>query len=426
MIKSFSRLGLPSALIAALTTGATLAFSAGALAVSGTPINAGSPIESLSPAPSVAIDATGTAYIAWTDQQDTAGTGDTILYCVLPLDAVGCSHSNTLKPSGGSDPQIDNVQVLLVGSTVVLLADVFGVKEENTPEQEWTSTDGGATFTLANGGKSVADGIISADTEPLDAIVVPGTDALGYGWDSAAGGEAPFESAVPTFDEFPLSSPPTCSVSTKLKQFPPNCPKEEDFAALEPASNPDPIGNAGGQFASQLGTNPGVLAIFNTDTETGPLGCSGSFGTAFAYGSGEQSVENSYDISPGKEHSAWKVPVAQADCNVSNPAVGAGPSGFGVVEDNETTKTTVYHRFDQTTNAFDTPQTTISGQFEESPSVSQDGAGNVYVTYLDGFRGAIRLAYSTNGGTSWTGPATLNPDADAGASSLTGSVNAAG
>ena len=38
-----------------------------------------------------------------------------------------------------------------------------------------------------DGGKSVADGVIDADTEPLGAVILPGTGVLGYGWNTAGG-----------------------------------------------------------------------------------------------------------------------------------------------------------------------------------------------------------------------------------------------
>ncbi len=403
-----------NALVAgALTAVFMLVSAASALAVSGTPINIGTPYESEHL--SVAVDSAGAAYIAWANTKDLPPvTTNVVQYCVLPVNAVGCSESGNLVPADNGS-NIDGVQVLVDGSTVVVLADVYGTAGSKAgdyePEQEWQSTDGGATFTSVDEGKSVTNGIISADTEPLSAVVVPGTNTLGYGWNTAGG-------SPPTFNAFPLTSPPECS-TTKCSTT---------FATLEPNTNPDQIGNAGGQFASQLGANPGVLGIFNTDFSNGPLGCAPGFGTAYAYGSGAQSATNDYNKSPGEADSAWKVAVAQADCNVEYPAVAGGASGFGVLEDNSATDDIVYHRFDPATDGFDTPFTTIAASaFEEEPAVSQDGAGGIYATFLlGGGGGPIDLAYSSDGGAAWTGPSALNPNTDEGAGDLTSSVGPTG
>ncbi len=398
----------------ALAGVATLVCATGAAALSGTPVKAGEPLSSAPPA--LAVDSSGTAYVAWANTKDVGGETNKVEYCVLPLGAKSCSHAGTLKPADSAE-YIDRVQVLLDGSTIVVLADVYGAHGEKSgeyePEQEWQSTDGGATFVQVAGGASVADGIVNADTAPLTAVIVPGTNVLGYGWNTAGG-------SPPTFDAFPLSSPPQCSLES--------CPAGK-YAELEPSSNADQIGNAGGEFAAQQGSKPGVIGVFNTDFSNGPLGCAGSgtsnFGTAFAYGSGAQSATNSYNLSPGSPGSAWKVPVTQADCDVEYPAVAGGPSGFGVLDDDLATGQTVYHRFDEATDRFDTSKTMVARESELDPALSQDGSGGVYATFLGGGSGGpVSLAYSSDGGTEWAGPATL--DATSEASELTSSVNAAG
>jgi len=377
----------------------TLAFAASAWAVSGTPIKIAEPIRFGSP--SVAVDSTGTAYIAWA--HEVVGGEELVGYCVLPASATGCSHSGNLTVAGNKekDDHIERVQVLVDGTTVIVLANLYGVEEEFAPAQEWQTTDGGATFSTVNSGKSVARATVNADTGAIGAVVVPGSGALGY---AAVTAEGP-----PTFDEFPLSTPPTCSDKKP-------CP----YATLQTPSLNE-LGNLGGVVASQLGTNPGVLGVYET---LGKPGCaSGTFDTAYVYGNGEQSATNSYDLSPGMPKSAWKELTA-GDCEAEYPAVGGGPSGFGVVEDDLTRGYTVYHPFDEANHSFDTPYVTIAQEGEESPSVSQDGAGGVYVTYLAGFEGEVRLAYSSNGGASWTGPATL--DSITGDSHLTSAVGANG
>ena len=370
------------ALATVLAVVAVLVCAGSALALSGSAVKLGEG-EFFGP-PAVAVDSSGTAYVAWADD---LGPADTIHYCAIPAGATGCTHSGVLTPAGGATPAIDRVQVLVDDATVVLLADVYGVGEEYEQEQEWTSTDGGATFNLVNGGKSVVEGNEDADTEPVDALIVPGSKALGYAWVTAGG--------TPTFAEFPFGSTSECSVKTGH-----TCP----FATLQPEGE-NLLGNPGASVASTLGPNPGVLGVYET---LGKPGCaSGTFDTAFAYGSGSQESNNNYNISPGASKSAWKVGLSPGDCEVEYASVGGGPSGLGVVEDNLTNGSTIYHRFDQADNSFDTPEVTIAQEGEESPAVSQDSAGGIYTTYLAGFEGEVRLAYSYNGGTTWSGPATL-------------------
>ena len=387
---------------------ALLVFASGAHA-GGKVVDVGAPLQSGRPA--VAVDGSGNALIAWANTKDLEGTNNFVQYCVLPVGAGACSHSGSLIPSD-SAAYTDGVQVLVEGTTLIVLADVYGTvgsgPRHHEPEQEWQSTDGGATWQLVDGGLSVTDGIVNADTGPLSAVTLPGTGFLGYGWNTAAGS--------PTFNAFPVVSPPECSRAS--------CPAT--FATLEPPSNPDRVGNLGGQFASELGPTPGVLGIFATNSGQGPLQCSKGLGTAYAYGSGAQSATNDYNQSPGQPNSAWRVAVTHADCNVSYPAVDGGPSGLGVLETNNLTNQTVYHRFNQTTETFSAPMATVNPGTEQDPAVSQDGAGGVYGTYLKGgVGGPIELSYSHDGGDTWTS-APLNPNRGGGASDVTSAVNGAG
>ena len=412
---SLSRTLRRAGLAGGLTLSLVLAFATD-VSASGPTINVGTPYDINGLA--VAVDNSGDAVLAWANDKDLAGAKNYVQYCVLPVGATACTHSGNLMPADGAE-YVDRVQVLNESSTLVVLADVYGAQggaaSSYEPEQEWQSTDGGATFTLVNVGKSVAEGNIAGDTNPLNAVNVPGTGVLGYGWNAAV--------SAPTFHAFPLTSPPECSEAMS------GCPA--GFATLEPNTNPDQIPNLESQFASQQGAAPGVLGVFFTNFTNGPLGCSDAqtvpFGTAYAYGSGTQSSTNNYNISPGEPNSAWKVAVSQADCNVEYFAVAGGPSGFGVLEDNELTGQTVYHRFDQATDKFDTPLVTVAQEGEESPALSQDGAGGVYATFLGdgGPGGPIRLAYSGDGGNNWASN-TLNADSEGGAGNLTSNVNAAG
>src|SRR5271156_3464792 len=93
-----------------LTLSLMLAFTASALAVSGTPINVGTPYES--GPPSVAVDSSGTAYIAWANTKDLAPvTTNIVQYCALPAGAAACSQRGSLVHAD-SGAYIDRVQVL--------------------------------------------------------------------------------------------------------------------------------------------------------------------------------------------------------------------------------------------------------------------------------------------------------------------------
>ncbi len=389
-----------------------VALCASALAA-GKAVNIATPFDIWPPGPSVAVDSGGNAIIAWANDKDLAGAPDLVQYCVLPASGTACAHSGSIA-AADSAGHIDAVRVLADGGTLVLLADVYGAAGNNagdyTPEQEWQSTDDGASWTQQATGLSVSSGILGADTVPVDGVVVPGTGVLGYGWVSAGG--------PPTFNAFPLTGAPECSVAT--------CPA--GFATLEPDTNPDQLSNEPGHFAS-ISTGPlaGVMGAFDSLDTNGPLGCAQSFGTAFVYGAGPQSATNNYNISPGQPNSAWRVPVTQADCDVEYSAVGGGPSGFGILEDNLGTSSVVYHRFDAATSKFDTPLATVNGTAGELyPAVEQDGNGDVFATYLlGGSLGKVELSYSADGGKTWTG-APLDSDTNGTISEINSSVNATG
>ncbi len=168
------------------------------------------------------------------------------------------------------------------------------------------------------------------------------------------------------------------------------------------------------------------MGVFDTLFTNGPLGCSQSFGTAYVYGSGNQSPTNDYNISPGQPNSAWKVALAQADCNAEYATVGGGPSGFGILEADLGLSRVVYHRFDPATMRFDSlPTNVISGHGELDPALSQNGSGGIYATYLADGSGAVDLSYSADGGHSFS-TATLNANSASAINDVTSAVNATG
>ncbi len=399
-------------LLAGLVVAIALVLSApaGALAASGTPlqVGTGTHVTGLS----VAVEADGTAVASWADQ--SVPTAHVVKWCVLPVGATACSAGGTLKPAGGPSPQIsvNNTQVLNEGSKLVILADVQVGNVEYESVQQWQSTDGGQAFTATNGGGAIASGNTSVDTRMTNAVTLPGGLSVGVGFVTP--------SYEPTFHAFPLTGATLCGRRSPTR----NC--AAGVATLGSESNQDKVGNPPANFASNADA---VLGVFRTNYSDGNLGCAGAtpFGMAYVYGTGLQSNSNNYNLSPGVPSTAWRTGVAKADCDVDYLAVGGGPSGFGVIEDNQVTRQTQYHRFDTATDAFDTAPNIVSSTGEQQPSVSQDGAGGVYATYLSGgIGGPVSLSYSADGGTTWAGPGTLSADPLGAVAGLTSSVDAVG
>jgi hypothetical protein len=389
-MRSIARL---ASLLLTILTACALAFASSALAVS-SPVDIGTTTSSTPPA--VAVDPSGTAYIVW-----AATSGTEVNFCKLPAGASACSFSTTL-PVSGTSPGIGNPQVLFDGSTMFVLVDVTeGGSEKGTGVQEWSATSPYTSFVHAAGGAAVD--WVGDNAGEVGAAVLPGTaHGLGFAWEIA--GLTP--GSGPQFEETPFAA---------VEQSEHSSPK---WATLDPTDLLK-ASNGGGFLASQLGSNPGVLDVVNTIEAPG---C-GTFGTAFAYAPGVPASPADYDKSPGASESAWHA-LAELDCHVSSPAVAGGPKGFGVLESDEATspESTIYRPFDETNGTFDLPAVTVASEGEQFSSLGQDEAGNLYATWRGG--AGVRLAFSSDGGASWTGPATI--DTDAAVNDLTSAVGPSG
>jgi hypothetical protein len=363
--------------------------------------------------PSLAVDSAGGAVAAWADK--SVPGSNVVRWCVLAPGGGGCSAGGSLTPAGGPPGGIylDGTQVLNEGATIVILAYLqSGTQTEYESVQEWQSTDGGRSFNPVNGGKAVASGNTSADTQPLNAVTLPGATNIGYGFVTAA--------ESPSFHAFSITAPTLCGRASPAT----NC--ADGIATLAPSTDVDKVSNVPGNIAANVG---GVLGVYRTNASSGNLGCTGAspFGMAYVYGTGLQSPSNNYNVSPGSANTAWRNSVKLADCGVDYIAAGGGPSGFGVIEDNQLTRQTQYHRFSEATGNFSPAATVVSSAGEQQPSVSQDGAGGVYATFLSGgIGGPVSLSYSFDGGATWSGPGPLAADPLGRIAGLTSSVNPAG
>jgi hypothetical protein len=359
-----------------------LSFAASASAIS-KPIAIGSNTPGLPSTPSVAVGATGTAYTAW-----ITPPADTVLnFCKVSVGATACNPVTLQVPDPSHAQYFDPPSVLVNGTDVYVFEYVAGAANDNQDGMyEWVSTDGGGTFNpfpYAVSYTAVGD---TAGTGPAPVIPLPNGN-LGFGYVAAAGN--------PVFQTNSLVGPTNYSAGA----FPPTSPRPP-FATLNPSPNNYVVGNLGGEIVSQLSGTTGLLGVFQL-IEAGP--CPSNEGFVFTYAAATSSTgDAALDMSPGPG-SPWS-PLAAVQCNAESPALTSGPSGLGLLFTNDADNTTQFRRF--------TAPATFGGAVKVAsgsalqPSLTQDGAGNLYATWLSNGTG-LRFAYGQSGGSKWFGPVTL-------------------
>ena len=362
-----------------------LGFAAGAEAIS-KPIAIGSNAPSLPSTPAVAVDPSGTAYIVWLNPPaDT-----TLTFCKVPVGATGCSPVSLPVPDPSHAQYFDPPSVLVNGTDVYVFEEVDGAANDNQNGiYEWFSTDGGATFSPLPHAVSYTAVGDTMGTGPMPLVTLFGGN-VGFGYVAAAGN--------PVFQTNSLSSPTNYSPGA----FPPTSPPPPS-ATLNPSPNNYVVGNLGGEIVSQLsGGSTGLLGVFQL-IEAGP--CPSDEGLVFTYAAINASTTNAtLDTSPGPG-SPWS-PLAGVQCNTESPALTSGPSGLGLLFTNDASLTHTMTQF----RRFTAPATfggaiTVASGAAQQPSLTQDGGGGLYATWLTNGTG-LRFAYSQNG-SKWSGPVTL-------------------
>lgn len=377
---------------------------ASASALSGTPIQVGAANGN---AISEVVDSSGQAYIAWLSGTGGPGGGtpQTVNWCVIDPGQGSCGQSGTLSPSGM--PDVGQPMLTIVGSTVVLVSEDFigGSSDDANYVNEWTAPAGqtSTSWTAIDGGDSVAqDNGYSADQVfPIPASGTP--TAIGFGFGGVGFGSQEQVSIIS-----PFTAPPECS-ETVMDANMGTCPSTP-LATLNPSSETFSAQGVTASYAPILsGSDEGVLGAFTDPISACPAGSPANAGTSFIYAGGASSSTNDYGLSPGTADSAWHA-MTNLECTDANPSATGGPAGYGVLETNESLNSMNYYPFNIAAGTFGTP-VTIAGENGDETSISQDGSGGVYAAWVDGnsvYSGAFRLAYSANGGQSWTGPATIN------------------
>lgn len=380
-----------------------LGLATGAQALS-EPIAIGSNTPGLPSTPAVAVDATGTAYVAW-----ITPPADTVLnFCKVPVGATGCSPVALTVPDPSHAQYFDPPSVLVTGTTVRVFEEVDGAADHNEDGMyEWLSTDGGATFTPFGYSLSYTALGDTAGTGPMPVVPLFG-DNVGFGYVAADGN--------PLFQVNSLTAPQNYSPGA----YPPTSPPPP-LASLDPSPNDYVVGNLGGEIVSQLTGTTGLLGVFQL-LEAG--GCPSNGGLVFTYAAIDPSTSNAaLDTSAGPG-SPWSA-LARVQCDGENPALTGGPGGLGLLYTNDASTSTQFRRF--TAPATFGPATTLASGAALEPTVTQDAAGGLYATWLSNGTG-VRLSYSRDGGKGWFGPCTLFGDKAglAGLDSVSSATNAGG
>lgn len=328
--------------------------------------------------PAVAVDPAGAAYVVWNQPSNTV-----LDFCKLAVGATGCSPVQLPIPNPAQALFFDPPSVLVNGADVYVFEEVNGAPKNDDGIDEWVSINGGSTFTrvpYAVGETGVGD---SAGTGPQPVVALPGGN---FGMSAV--------SAIqnPTFQANSLAPPLDYSVATE-----PN-----PYATLTPVPNNYAVPNLGGQMVSQLTGADGLLGVYEI-FERGP--CPSGDGLVYTYAPLSATTTNAeLNTSTGGAGSPWR-PLAAVSCNTTSPAVTSGASGLGLLSTNDaslTAERVQYQRFTPP-SGWSAP-VRVAAEAGLEPTVSQDGGGGLYATWLGG---GVRLAYSGDGGSSWSGPVTL-------------------
>jgi hypothetical protein len=307
-------------------------------------------------------------------------------------------------PDPSSDLFFDPPTVLVHDGDIYVFEYIGSGNGNRDGLAEYVSSDGGTSFTLQPNAVSYVHG-----GEGTSGPVVELPDGnFGAGYVS--------DVANPTFQANSLGSPSNDSQATA----PP-------YATLDPSPpTAYTIGNLGGQFASQLTGSAGVLGVFAASGAPCPSSARATLVYAYSPISASTTVAE-LNSSTGAAGSPW-APLAKVDCDGTDPAVAGGRSGLGLLETNLAAPSSeVQYRSFSPGSGFGAPVTIQKGAAGVDPTLSQDGTGGIYATWVAGGTG-VDLAYSSSGGARWATPLTLLsvPGAQGGIEDLTSAVNASG
>jgi hypothetical protein len=301
--------------------------------------------------PTVAVDAAGVGHAVWSVPGPSVST-DTLRYCRLPrTNPTSCQSPQTLTPpeGRGGDPH-----VLINGTTVYVVLPRY----VQSDVQVWTST-AGAAFA---GPVTIATGNVGTDTE--DAVLGPAVSAF-----VASSNPATYVQQVPLGGGAPAVGSARFATDFTSYVYTPTI----------------------GTFGAAL--SPVLVATDNPS--------SGASQIAFwRYSGGDANTLP-----------AWAGPTVVGEGN--HTRLAGGPAGLVLLSNSQQGKgfntQLQSRRFDEAGAAFGAPVNVGPPEAARDNDVAQAqaggaAAGKLFAVWVRTESSALRLATSTNGGTSWSAP----------------------
>lgn len=353
----------------------------------------------------------GNTYVDW-----ISNDGHSIDVCTMSAAAQSCNGGagpyqlvDPLASSGGSGPVFFGLAapVIQPGGQVVIVAEIEGANSAVKPlgyafaagDIAWSSPAGGAAFGspgqgLANGGVLLASSSAAGEL-PSDGAVALDANTIGvYGY------HFPFGNG---FTDFTLSTPAPSTTPT-----PDSTGAYGDRILVNSsgvAAEPDP---------SVPGQDIVVLTSGSVASSPPPPGCPS--GTKNTVGFGVADGTPSALQAQAAWSSAYFAPVS---CQAITPVLAGAGGVIGLLDQEGSAFAGasngsvgfVYRRFDPATKTFGAPvlvsdetQTSLLGAV--NVSLAADASGGMYALWAD-HRGTV-LAYSANGGATWSPLALVN------------------
>jgi hypothetical protein len=353
-----------------LATCALLALGAtGAQAATPVPAGAGSQ-------PAVALDAAGTAHLAWQSSDNSVGV------CRLPTGATACmSVAELALPVGlTAGSPITGINVFAPDAADVEV-DATGLADSGKSKVvQWASTDGGATF---NSGTVLN---VDADTTTTEAVTTRGSDwRTPAGLFLSAGGSA-------TGEFFQAFAPGQPQAASQTPIFDPGDDNDYAEAVGVQGSGPSALLAV---MSRSLAANALVYTTFKLSPDTATVD---QLNTAANWNSQQQVLGNDGEL-------------------VNAPALVSGPSGMFAVSDAHPAGSSIsiaVRKLDPTTRTFGSPHYIPVAPSDDqalaaSAWAAEDAGGGLHIIWRDGTN--LRYLRSTDGGQSFTEVGTIATDA---------------